>query len=172
MHFTAKGNVVIAQRTARATTAHVGVRSFRKFEKHRQNHSNLPHSYPLSDHGFYIIPLVHPWSCCLLSEIGETHVKFMYCSATRHNSPNNPPTFSSPFLAAALTTVRESCKREQRGNSERVLQERAKWQQWESKLATVRESWKREKCDRESWKREKSNISERVLTERPKLKQW
>jgi hypothetical protein len=37
----------------------------------------------------------------------------MYRSATRHISPNNPPTFTVFFLAAPVTMVRESwqCRR-------------------------------------------------------------
>jgi len=39
----------------------------------------------------------------------RTHVKFKWPSATRHISPNIPPTFRVLFLAAAVvTTVRES----------------------------------------------------------------
>jgi hypothetical protein len=52
-------------------------------------------------------------------------VKFACRSATRHNSPNSPPTSSSPLAAAALTTVRESCKRERSYSSERTARERS-----------------------------------------------
>ena len=43
----------------------------------------------------------------------QTHVKFMYHSATRHISPNNPPTLGVLFLAAAVRMVREywQCRR-------------------------------------------------------------